>query len=66
MKVSIEKQSDGGYIIRNTEVDKNEVTGGVYSGGLDGIVKLMCAHFDYKIEYLIEDLSADINRSTSM
>lgn len=60
MKISIEKQSDGGYIIRNTEIDKSEKTGGIYCGGLDDIIKIMCEHFNYKIEYLIEDLTNDI------
>jgi hypothetical protein len=57
MKISIEKQEDDGYIVKNMNLDKNEITGGIYFGGFDDVIKLICSHFEYKVEYLIEDLT---------
>lgn len=54
--LKIEKQSDGGYIVRYADLN----TGGVYSGGLDGAIKFICSYYEYPVEYLIEDLTNGI------
>lgn len=51
LKVTIEKQSDGGYVLTHPSGNS------AYCGGIDGIVKLLCAVYEYPANYLIEDLT---------
>jgi len=50
--IKIERQSDGGFILTDLSSGNS-----VYSGGLEGVVKVYCAMLNYPIEYLIEDLT---------
>jgi len=50
--VKIEQQQDGGYILTDLQSGNS-----VYTGGLDGMIKLTAAVFEYPLDYLIEDLT---------